>query len=108
MTITTFEKITADELRIAAKVANTAGGIHLSAAAQSWELRASALDSRKILDLHVDKLVARIKLLAVEGRINKDHSPFSRSSGSQPNPAEFRKYASQALTELGWTPPVAK
>lgn len=44
-----WESITADELRIAAKVARASGGHVMAAAAEAWELRAKLADGQ--LDL---------------------------------------------------------
>lgn len=40
-----WEQITAEELRIAAKVAKASGGVTLSGAAAAWEFRADLLDN---------------------------------------------------------------
>lgn len=50
MTHNEWDSITAEELRIAAKVARASGGVIVSAAAEAWELRAEILDGKRSLD----------------------------------------------------------
>jgi len=42
-----WDSITAEELRIAAKVARASGGLLMSGAAASWELRAKKINERE-------------------------------------------------------------
>ena len=42
-----WEQITAEELRIAAKVANASGGVVMAGAASAWELRADLLEGKE-------------------------------------------------------------
>lgn len=51
LTMSAWESVTAEELRIAAKVARASGGHIMSAAAEAWELRALLTDGQ--LDLGV-------------------------------------------------------
>jgi hypothetical protein len=47
--VSEWESITAEELRIAAKVARACGGIVMAGAAESWEMRAKLAEGQ--LDL---------------------------------------------------------
>ncbi len=44
-----WDSITAEELRIAAKVARASGGLALPAAAEAWELRAELIEGKRSL-----------------------------------------------------------
>lgn len=46
-----WDGITAEELRIAAKVARASGGVVMTGAAEAWVLRAEILESKRDLPL---------------------------------------------------------
>jgi hypothetical protein len=48
LTYTGWNGITAEELRIAAKVARASNGIVMPAAAQAWEARADEMEKERI------------------------------------------------------------